>query len=774
MKIFLMSLIFSALIQINYVSAQQNTVDFIPPNLNLIGLAFDKTISKLKIGNISKDVISNVLNELEQKNETLNIARQYYTEELKSNQKKLKTLGDEPEKGKSEPQNIAKKRKELNSDADYYKAQIAQIDFLFTRIDEINTLILKIRNRQLLDNILTKQSSLFHPKEFWISLASFSKFVFNLIKTPLLWYQNLPENSQKIVLKNLFYLCLILSSLLACTYILKFYLLTKFNPPTAIFSSLLSFFANFLIPCSLSLCFLFWFNNNVPVDNHQIGILIQTSVTYILYYYLIKAIVISIFISNNNKTKIINFSDEKAKSISQSLIAAAFAICCVSFFQTLAKQINDNNSIIYSLTIFANAVKAFFISWIVRRIPNDKPLLIDDNEDNINENLSLSAKISLAVTAFMVIAFGISLFGYIRLSEYIINRFIISSTALSLLYILDRLLRSFIHWILQIRLWRQTFRLNKKFLQKCEFWFGLLLTPITWLLSSLLLLAIWGVSVDLLLTRLKNFLIGFNIGGIHISISSIGLGLIFFFFLLFLFNLLKNSFINGNLSKIEMDKGLKNSLISSINFLGFIISAIAAIAVMGGSLSSITIIAGALSFGVGLGLQNMVSNLAAGLTILWERPIKIGDWVVIDGWDGLVRKINMRSTEIETWDKSTVIVPNSAILSQSLINYTYSGLNGRICINVNIDYDNDINLAEKILLELAQNHADVLNEPKPTVQITNLGTNGPELILYCYTNDVFKKGSISSSLRQKIIIRFHEAGINISTPQKLFICQQST
>ena len=151
---------------------------------------------------------------------------------------------------------------------------------------------------------------------------------------------------------------------------------------------------------------------------------------------------------------------------------------------------------------------------------------------------------------------------------------------------------------------------------------------------------------------------------------------------------------------------------------------------MGGSLSSITIIAGALSFGVGLGLQNMVGNLAAGMTILWERPIKIGDWVVIGGQEGLVRKINMRSTEIETWDKSTVIVPNSAILSQSLTNYTYSGLTGRVVIKVGVGYDSDIELTKRTLLEIAASNPD------------------------------------ANDLREKIINRFRELKIDIPYPQR--------
>ena len=277
-------------------------------------------------------------------------------------------------------------------------------------------------------------------------------------------------------------------------------------------------------------------------------------------------------------------------------------------------------------------------------------------------------------------------------------------------------------------------------------------------------MAVWGVSVDLLLARVKSFLVGFNIGGIHISITSILLGLLSFFILISLFKILKNSFINGKLSKIEMDSGVRNSIVSSISFLGFIISGLIAIAVMGGSLSSITIIAGALSFGVGLGLQNMVSNLAAGMIILWERPIKIGDWVIINGQEGIVRKINIRSTELETWDKSAVIIPNSDIIAKSLINYTYYGRTGRIIVKISVDYKSNITQVQQTLLEIAVSNPDVLTLPAPSVSFTNLGEKSLEFQLNCYTADVFKRSAISNDLRQKIVNRFQDLKINIPHP----------
>lgn len=109
----------------------------------------------------------------------------------------------------------------------------------------------------------------------------------------------------------------------------------------------------------------------------------------------------------------------------------------------------------------------------------------------------------------------------------------------------------------------------------------------------------------------------------------------------------------------------------------------------------------------------------------------------------------MRSTEIETWDKSTVIVPNSAILSQSLTNYTYSGLTGRVVIKVGVGYDSDIELTKRTLLEIAASNPDVLTSPEPSVAFNNLGDSSLEFQLNCFTANVFKRSGIANDLREK-------------------------
>lgn len=750
-----------------------------PPQDNISEINFNQTdkqlnamTAKLKAGKADKKLTADYVQQLSRIQETLNKSRQTYTAALDSAQKKLNALGAAPETG-SEPAAISRQRKEFSTEVDAAKTQIAQLDLLATKIDEINALILKLRNRRLLSNILVKQSSILHPQEFLQSLGTFAGFLFELAKSPLSWYNGLSADRQTTVNNNLLGVIASMLAALIAAYLLSRRIKRLFGYQAEVEhpdysqkvrAAAWMFIARGAIPAAVIGAFLFWQKNNSLINSGSFGLLLNTAALYLLYYYLSKAVVRVTFTPFNSKWRIIEVNDNRAKSISSSLIFSAAAICIVSFFQTLADQMNYDNSIIYSLKIFGNAVKAFCVILVARRALYDNKTLSDEEitEDTPVAELTTNSKISFFIAFAMGIAFILSLFGYIRLSEYIINRSIASAVVIGVFYIVDNLLRGLFHRILLLRFWIRTFRINRRTLVKTEFWFGLLLTPVIWIAGILALLAVWGVSVDLLLARVKSFLVGFSIGGIRISITSILLGLISFFVMLSLFKMLKNSFISGKLSKIEMNAGVRNSVVSSIGFLGFIISGILAIAVMGGSLSSITIIAGALSFGVGLGLQNMVSNLAAGMTILWERPIKIGDWVIINGQEGIVRQINMRSTELETWDKSTVIIPNSDILSKSLINYTYYGRTGRVSVKIGVNSKSDIEKVKQTLLEIAASNPDVLAAPTPSVSFSNLNNGKFEFQLNCFTADIFKRSSISNDLRQKIVSRFRDSEINIT------------
>jgi len=215
-----------------------------------------------------------------------------------------------------------------------------------------------------------------------------------------------------------------------------------------------------------------------------------------------------------------------------------------------------------------------------------------------------------------------------------------------------------------------------------------------------------------------------------------------------------------------MDPGVRNSLVAGIGFLGIVISLLIALVVMGGSLKGLALIAGALSLGAGLGLQNVVNNFVSGIILLFERPIKIGDWVIINGQEGIVKRINIRSTTLETWAKADVIIPNADILSSSLTNMTHDSRFGRVDIAVGVGYGADIDLVKKTLLEIPMENKKVLQKPQPFVLFTNFGESSLDFQLSCYTADITSRGGIATDLRERILNRFRELNIEIPFPQR--------
>ena len=199
----------------------------------------------------------------------------------------------------------------------------------------------------------------------------------------------------------------------------------------------------------------------------------------------------------------------------------------------------------------------------------------------------------------------------------------------------------------------------------------LLVTPLLVLFLIYSLLTLWGMPGAFMLQAVKKLVFGFKVGGINISLISIVTGLLVFLISLTLVKMMKNRLSNNLLNRINMDEGIKHSLISGFSFTGFIISAILAIVAMGVDLSNLAVIAGALSVGIGFGLQDVIKNLVSGIILLFERPFKVGDWVLIGGEEGKIKQINIRSTEVETFNKASVIIPNATLISSSLTNLTH-------------------------------------------------------------------------------------------------------
>jgi len=207
--------------------------------------------------------------------------------------------------------------------------------------------------------------------------------------------------------------------------------------------------------------------------------------------------------------------------------------------------------------------------------------------------------------------------------------------------------------------------------------------------------------------------------------------------------------------------GVRNSIRTGIGYVGIVIAALTAFSYAGFSLSNIAIIAGALSVGIGFGLQNLVNNFVSGLILLAERPIRVGDLVVVGGEEGYVRKISVRSTELETFDRAHVLIPNSYFVSEKVKNWTFRNNIRRIAIPIGVAYGSDPRQVQAVLLQVAADNPDVLKTPEPAITLDEFAPASVNFTLYAFIADITKTGSVRTELAMAILAAFAQAGIVI-------------
>lgn len=293
-----------------------------------------------------------------------------------------------------------------------------------------------------------------------------------------------------------------------------------------------------------------------------------------------------------------------------------------------------------------------------------------------------------------------------------------------------------------------------------------LLTILLFAVAIPLLMLSWGLSVTDITSWVRAALFGFEVGGVRVSPARIFAAVVLFVGLLAATRFVQRWLAAGALAQGRMEAGLANSIYTGAGYIGFAVAALAAISYAGFDITSLAIVAGALSVGIGFGLQSIVNNFVSGLILLVERPIKVGDRVTVNGQEGFVRRISVRSTEIETFDRASLIVPNAEFITATVTNWTHRNALGRALVKVTVSNLSDPEKVIEILLKVAGECALVQKHPPPWAGLENFGPDGLEFTVIGVVSDVNKVGDARSDLRVRILRAFHEAKIEFPTQQR--------
>ena len=258
----------------------------------------------------------------------------------------------------------------------------------------------------------------------------------------------------------------------------------------------------------------------------------------------------------------------------------------------------------------------------------------------------------------------------------------------------------------------------------------------------------------------------FEINKTAITLSS----LIMFFVMVGVFALISKLLVRVAsaqiFSRLTIDEGTQYTLSRISHYVIMVIGAVVAFQFIGIDLTGLAVILGFLSVGIGFGLQNITSNFVAGLILLFERPIKVGDRIIVDEQEGDVIEIKMRSTTIRTLNNIAVIVPNSNFVSSTVVNWSYGDRRVRLEIEVGVSYGSDLDAVVRVLKEVSGEHPEVLKLPAPDVLHTGFGDSAWNMKLRAWIAEPRRHLEVSSDLNCAIVRRFRENRIEIPFPQR--------
>jgi small-conductance mechanosensitive channel len=449
------------------------------------------------------------------------------------------------------------------------------------------------------------------------------------------------------------------------------------------------------------------------------------------------------------------------------LMVLITATATITGLDYIADTINQIAASPLSLTVAKSLFATVLVGLLIIAIALLKPL--EDEETGNVKPWPKAMRIFLYLVGLVPIV--AALMGYIGLARFVSQQIVINGAVIVTMYLgfltaravsdENALAGTKLGRAVQARL-----GLDETALDQLGLVLSIVINIFVVMLGIPIILLLWGFQWSEMSAWFVAIATGFQIGSVNISLVAIAIGLLLFALFFGFTRWFQNWLDNRVMARGRLDSGVRNSIRTAVGYLGLGLAGVIGISAAGINLSSLALVAGGLSLGIGFGMQAIVSNFVSGLILLAERPFKVGDWIETGGVGGIVKKISVRATEVETFQRQSLIIPNSSFINGSVGNWTHRNKLGRVDIPIGVSHKVDPRRVHDILMEIARNHPLVLKNPEPFVAFNAISESVMQFEIRVHLADLSNSGTVQNEIRFTLIDRFAEEGIEIPYPQR--------
>jgi small-conductance mechanosensitive channel len=677
----------------------------------------------------------------------------------------LNLLGPAPGSGQpSEPEQIAHSRAELNYRFGLLSAAEAAAKSANLRIDQLINTIEDIRRRNFASNLLRPIPGVY-AYETWSRLPDHIPMALERLRVLVDgWWESVPDGQELArtgLEASLLFLALSFAGWRGVRSLRRWQ--GEDEPPFwRRASSAAGVVLLRALPVTIPVVFAYAM---LATEQHlpdRLDWLFYLTAEMVVIIFTVAALVTTTLAPRAPAWRLIPLSDAGAARLCGLVILLAFVYGLTTLLYAITRLVQAP----FALTIAVALPSSLILSGLVVAILRT-PLR---SENPAAPSMGLFRAVRVVVWGIVAAIAACALTGYLPLARFLAQQLVVTGSILALVYLLllwvDGLAQSVTdddaiggRWL------KQHGHLERGRREQLALPISLLLKLAVLVLSVPLIMLQWGYTWPDIQDWSRQLFFGFHIGNTQVTFGALLAAIIVFGLGYAAARLFQGWLDMQVLQPAGISGGVRHSIRTGVGYGGILIAALAAVSYAGFNLSSLAIVAGAFSIGIGFGLQNLVNNFVSGLILLAERPIRVGDLVVVGGEEGYVRKISVRSTEIETFDRAHVLIPNASFVSDKVKNWTLRNNVRRVAISIGTAYASNPRQVREVLLNVARDNPDVLRTPEPVVDLREFGASSLNFVLYVFIDDIGKTVRVRTDLSMAIFDAFADAGIEIPFTQ---------